>query len=92
MKALFLGNVAADTAEGIKAELPPGLEVEILADPQHLLRAPEAAANADILVSNHWRADYPRDAQSDRSDQFLYLTMQIHRRDRLHRNPPHVLV
>ena len=59
MKALFLGNVAADTAEGIRAELPPGLECAILADPQDLLRSPEAAAEADILVSNHWRADYP---------------------------------
>jgi len=59
MKALFLGNVAADTAEGIKAELPPGLDVEILADPQDLLRSPAAAATADILVSNHWRAEYP---------------------------------
>src|SRR5260370_35282748 len=59
MKALFVGNVAADTAEGIRAELPPGLEVEILADPQDLLRSPEAAAGADILVSNHWRAEYP---------------------------------
>lgn len=59
MKALFLGNVAADTAEGIRAELPPGLEVEILPDPQELARSPAAAAEADILVSNHWRADYP---------------------------------
>ena len=59
MKALFLGNVAADTAEGIRAELPPGLEVEIVVDPQALVRSPEAAAEADILVSNHWRADYP---------------------------------
>jgi len=59
MKALFLGNVAADTAEGIKAALPPGLEVAILADPQDLLRLPAAAAEADILVSNHWRAQYP---------------------------------
>jgi phosphoglycerate dehydrogenase-like enzyme len=59
MKALFLGNVAADTAEGIRAELPAGLDVVILADPQELARFPEAAAEADILVSNHWRADYP---------------------------------
>jgi len=59
MKALFLGNVAADTANGIKAELPPGLGVEILPDPQQLLQSPEGAANADILVSNHWRAEYP---------------------------------
>ncbi|HEV8680595.1 MAG TPA: NAD(P)-dependent oxidoreductase, partial [Stellaceae bacterium] len=59
MKALFLGNVAADTAEGIRAELPPGLGVEIIADPHDLARAPAAAAEADILVSNHWRADYP---------------------------------
>ncbi len=59
MKALFLGNVAADTAEGIRTELPPGLEVTILADPQELLRSPEVAAQADILVSNHWRAEYP---------------------------------
>jgi phosphoglycerate dehydrogenase-like enzyme len=59
MKALFLGNVAADTAEGIRAELPPGIEVTILADPQALAHSPEAAAEADILVSNHWRAEYP---------------------------------
>ncbi len=59
MKALFLGNVAADTANGIIAELAPSLRVEIIADPQKLVRSPEAAANADILVTNHWRADYP---------------------------------
>jgi phosphoglycerate dehydrogenase-like enzyme len=59
MKALFLGNVAADTAEGIAADLPTGLRVEVLADPQQLMRSPEAAVDADILVSNHWRADYP---------------------------------
>jgi len=59
MKALFLGNVAADTANGIKADLPPSLRVEILADPQRLMQLPEAAANADILVTNHWRAEYP---------------------------------
>jgi phosphoglycerate dehydrogenase-like enzyme len=59
MKALFLGNVAADTANGINAELPPGLDVEIFPDPQQLLQSPDAAANADILVSNHWRAEYP---------------------------------
>ena len=59
MKALFLGNVAADTANGIKDRLPPGLSVEILADPQQLMRSPDAAASADILVTNHWRAEYP---------------------------------
>src|SRR5207302_1338196 len=59
MKALFLGNVAADTFEGIQAELPADLQAEILADPQQLTRSPEAAADAEILVSNHWRADYP---------------------------------
>jgi phosphoglycerate dehydrogenase-like enzyme len=59
MKALFLGNVAADTAKGITAELPPGLRVEILADPQRLMQSPGAAADADILVGNHWRAEYP---------------------------------
>jgi phosphoglycerate dehydrogenase-like enzyme len=59
MKALFLGNVAADTARGIMADLPPGLRVEILDDPQQLMRSPEAAADADILVTNQWRADYP---------------------------------
>ena len=59
MKALFLGNVAADTARGIMAELPPGLRVEILADPQRLMQSPEAAADADILVTNHWRLEYP---------------------------------
>ena len=59
MKALFLGNVAADTANGIKARLSPGLSVEILADPQQLMQSPEAAAGADILVTNIWRAEYP---------------------------------
>ena len=56
MKALFLGNVAADTANGIKTELVPELQIEIVADPKEL--SPETAANADILVTNIWRADY----------------------------------
>ncbi|MBO0739624.1 MAG: phosphoglycerate dehydrogenase [Alphaproteobacteria bacterium] len=59
MKALFLGNVAADTANGIVTRLPAGLRVEILPDPQQLAGSPEAAADADILVTNHWRAEYP---------------------------------
>jgi len=59
VKALFLGGVAADTAAGITAELPDGLAVEILNDPIERGRLPHAAADADILVSNHWRADYP---------------------------------
>jgi len=59
MKALFLGNVAADTASGIRDRLPPGLSVEILGDPQELRRSPEIAASADILVTNIWRAEYP---------------------------------
>ena len=59
MKALFLGNVAADTHEGIKSELPAGLDSIVIADPQQLPHSPDAAADADILVSNHWRADYP---------------------------------
>ncbi|HEX3536208.1 MAG TPA: 2-hydroxyacid dehydrogenase [Stellaceae bacterium] len=58
MKALFLGNVAADTANGIRAELPPELKVEIVADPRELSR--ETAAATDILVTNIWRADYPK--------------------------------
>jgi len=57
MKALFVGNVAADTAAGIRDELPAELQVEIVADPKQL-RA-ESAATADILVTNIWRADYP---------------------------------
>jgi phosphoglycerate dehydrogenase-like enzyme len=59
MKALFLGNVAADTANGIRDELPAGLAVEIVADPQQLGQSQEAAADTDIVVTNHWRADYP---------------------------------
>jgi phosphoglycerate dehydrogenase-like enzyme len=59
MKALFLGNVAADTHAGIKDELPTGLESVVIADPPELAGSPAAAAEADILVSNHWRADYP---------------------------------
>jgi phosphoglycerate dehydrogenase-like enzyme len=57
MKALFLGNVAADTANGIRGELTPELQVEIIADPKEL--SPESAADADILVTNIWRDDYP---------------------------------
>jgi len=59
VKALFLGNVAADTAEGIRSELPPELKLEIIANPKDLPQSPEAAAEADILVTNIWRADYP---------------------------------
>lgn len=59
MKAFFLGGVAADTAAGIRDELPSGLEVEIVDDPIERARLPSAAADADILVSNHWLADYP---------------------------------
>ena len=59
MKALFLGNVAADTADGIRDRLPPELQCDILSDPKDLARRPETAAEAEILVTNHWRADYP---------------------------------
>ena len=59
MKALFLGGVAAGTAAGIRARLPAGLEVEVLDDPIDGARLPQAAAGAEILVCNHWRADYP---------------------------------
>src|SRR5579875_1350672 len=52
MKALFLGNVAADTANGIKDRLPSELRVEILPDPRDLIGRPAAAADADILVTN----------------------------------------
>ena len=66
MKALFLGNVAADTANGIRDRLPPGLNVEIFGDPQQLMQSPEAAADADILVTNHWRAEYPPAPRAER--------------------------
>ena len=59
MKALFLGGVAADTARGILGELPSELDIEIIDDPIDRARLAPAAATADILVSNHWRADYP---------------------------------
>jgi phosphoglycerate dehydrogenase-like enzyme len=59
MKALFLGGVAADTAAGIGARLPASLRVEVLDDPIDRARLAAAAGDADILVSNHWRADYP---------------------------------
>ena len=59
MKALFLGGVAAGTAAGIRDRLPAGLEVEILDDPIDRARLLHAAADAEILVSNHWHADYP---------------------------------
>jgi phosphoglycerate dehydrogenase-like enzyme len=59
VKALFLGRVAADTAAGIETQLPAALETVIIDDPIDRTRLPAAAAAADILVSNHWRADYP---------------------------------
>jgi phosphoglycerate dehydrogenase-like enzyme len=59
MKALFLGGVAADTARGIVARLPPSLEVEIVDDPIDRARLAAVGPTADILVSNHWRAGYP---------------------------------
>ncbi len=59
MKALFLGGVAAATAIGIKSQLPPSLDAVILDDPIDRALLPAAAADADIIVSNHWRADYP---------------------------------
>src|SRR3954452_8711483 len=58
VKALFLGNVAADTYNGIKDELPADLDCIVVADPNDLPHTPEAA-DGDILVSNHWRATYP---------------------------------
>lgn len=59
MKALFLGGVAADTARGIRAELPARLDTVVLDDPLDRALLPAAAADAEILVSNHWRAEYP---------------------------------
>lgn len=59
MKALFLGGVAAETARGIAAELPAALEAAVIDDPIDRTLLPAAAAEADILVSNHWYADYP---------------------------------
>src|SRR5262245_37544152 len=59
MKALFLGGVPAATAAGSKARLPPSLGVEIIDDPIDRTLLPISAAEADILVSNHWCADYP---------------------------------
>src|SRR3954469_17261301 len=57
MKALFLGNVAADTANGLRAELTPELQVDGGAAPKEL--APEIAATTDILITNIWRGDSP---------------------------------
>lgn len=59
MKALFLGGVAADTARGIRAELPARLDTVVLDDPLDRALLPAAAADVEILVSNHWRAEYP---------------------------------
>src|SRR5207244_2180610 len=44
---------------GIKDQVPAGLETTILVDPREVMSRPDAAAEADILVSNQWRADYP---------------------------------
>jgi phosphoglycerate dehydrogenase-like enzyme len=59
MKALFLGNVAAGVYASLEPELPAALERIVMPDPQELRQRPEAAAEADVLVGNHWRADYP---------------------------------
>jgi phosphoglycerate dehydrogenase-like enzyme len=59
VKALFLGGVAADTAAGIKDALPEGLDWEVVNDPIDRTRLADIAPGIDILVSNHWRADYP---------------------------------
>ncbi len=59
MRALFLGNVAADTFAGIRGELPAELDCEILDDPIDRALLPAAAAAADILVSNRWFAEFP---------------------------------
>jgi phosphoglycerate dehydrogenase-like enzyme len=58
LKALFLGNVAVDTYNGITDALPADLDCAVIADP-HDRALTQEAAEADILVSNHWRADYP---------------------------------
>jgi phosphoglycerate dehydrogenase-like enzyme len=59
MKALFLGNVAADTYTGIKDELPAGLDCVVLDDPIDRALLPAVAEDADILVSNRWFAEFP---------------------------------
>jgi phosphoglycerate dehydrogenase-like enzyme len=56
MKALFLGRVASDTFAGIKDELPKELVTEVIDDPIDRTRI---KGDFDILVSNHWRAEYP---------------------------------
>ena len=59
MKALFLGRVAADTLPGSRTSCRPGSDTEIIAEPIDRARLRAAAADADILVGNHWRADFP---------------------------------
>jgi phosphoglycerate dehydrogenase-like enzyme len=59
MRALFLGGVAADTYAGIKDELPAALDSTVINDPIDRARLAGIAPSIDILVSNHWRADYP---------------------------------
>lgn len=55
MKALFLGRVASDTFAGIKDELPTELETEVIDDP---IDPNRIKGDFEILVSNHWRAEY----------------------------------
>jgi phosphoglycerate dehydrogenase-like enzyme len=59
MKALFLNDVAAATYAGIKDELPANLQCVVIGEPIDRARLPDAAIDADILVSNHWRVEYP---------------------------------
>jgi len=59
MKALFLNDVAAATAVGIKDQLPAGLDYDVIPDPIDHARLAALAPDIDILVSNHWRTDYP---------------------------------
>jgi phosphoglycerate dehydrogenase-like enzyme len=59
VRALFLGGVAADTARGIRSELPAELVCDVIDDPIDRARLAALASDIDILVSNHWRSDYP---------------------------------
>jgi phosphoglycerate dehydrogenase-like enzyme len=59
MRALFLGGVAADTYAGIKDELPGDLASTVIGEPIDRARLTDIAKDIDILVSNHWRVDYP---------------------------------
>jgi len=59
MKALFLGHFAASVAPRILAKVKTPLEASILDDESDAAQLAPLMADAEIVVSHIWRADFP---------------------------------